>query len=278
MANVNQTTALRLLSESWRTEVEYAANPIRGVFKTITDTGEEHFGPGYKIHWPIVGRITASAYAGTVTAVANTETESVITPTVKYAAVNIQEDVLLTSVTDTVKIYSPGIAEAIWQQVDVDILSLFASFTTNNQTDAGDFTEVAQQTLIAKILNTGGDKVMLGELTGVYHPLKWRPIFQIANYTNASVRGENNGPAKTGILNMAYGVNYIFTSNVQTSTTLRNLIFARKAIWLAKKNNPKIEMERQLGTLSTEVVGSQMYGVSALHEVAGGQHQITTLT
>lgn len=279
MANVTQATGLRLLREDWRDQVQYGVNNVRGWTKAIYDTKEEHFGQGgYKIHWPIVGAITASALSGTfsVTYTANTETESVITPTVAAAGVLIQEDVALTSVVAAPSIYGPALAEAVYQKIDADGLALHASYTTNNRTDAADFTEATFQALVADLLTNGGDKVMLGNLTGFYHPAKWDAIMQIGNFTNAMVRGENNGPAKTGVIGTAYGVNFVFTKNVVTSTTLRNVIVAPMSTWLARKNYPKIEMERSLSDLGTKVVASTMYGVGVLHQVAGACHIITT--
>jgi hypothetical protein len=274
---ITQTTAVKLLPEIIASEVEYAVNNNRGLIPAIWDTQETYFGPGYKIHIPVVGLYAAAAFTtGALTFTAMTETEIVLTPTVSYSAIQIEEPVLLTAVADPVKIYAPALAEAIYQKIEVDGLLQYGDFSTNTVTDAADFTEAAFQTLIAKMMSNGGDKVQPGQLTGVYHPLKWDAIFQLGNFTSAAVRGENNGPAKTGNIGMAYGVNFMFTKNVATSTTLRNLILAKKAMILCRKNRPKIEMERT--DLSTKVVASMMYAIDGAHELAGGQHIITTLT
>lgn len=275
--NVTQTSAAKLLSEQWADRPEYAVNNQRGFVKSIWDTGEQYIGPGFKVHIPIIGAIAASSYAGSVAnTVANVETEITATPTVKYAAVYIQEDVSLTMAYDSVRAYNAAIAEGLYQQPDIDGLSLYAGFTSNDSTDAADFTAATFQGLVSKILSNGGDKVQLGQLDGWYHPLKWDAIMQIADFTNASVRGEDNSSAKTGNVGMAFGVNFNFTKNVQTSTTLRNLIVSKKSMILVRKNRPKIEMERS--DLLTKVVGSLMYAIVVLHEATGGMHRITTTT
>jgi len=277
VANITQTTAAKLLSEIWSDQPEYAVNNTRGFTKSIWDTGETYFGPGFKVHIPIVGTIAASSYAGSVAnVIANTETEITATPTVKYDAVYIQEDVEQTTAYPTVRTYTPALAEGLYQQVDIDGLSLFAGFTSNDSTDAADFTAATFQGLVSKILSNGGDKVQLGQLDGWYHPLKWDAIMQIADFYSASVRGESNSSAKTGNLGMAFGVNFNFTKNVQTSTTLRNLIVSKKSMILVRKNRPKIEMERS--DLLTKVVASTMYAIVVLHEATGGVHRITTTT
>lgn len=276
-----QTTAAKILSEIWASQPEYAVNNTRGFTKSIWDTGETYFGPGFKVNFPIVGAIAATALGAAMSApiantVANTETEIEATPTVTYAAVYLLEDVILTSAYDTVRTYTPALAEALYQQIDIDLLSLFAGFTTNDQTDAGAFTAAAFHTLVSKILTNGGDKVQLGQLDGWYHPQMWDTIMSIADFYTASVRGESNSSAKTGNVGMAFGVNFNFTKNVQVSTTLRNLIVSKKSMVLVRKNRPKIEMERS--DLVTKVVASTMYAGKVLHEASGGVHRVTTTT
>jgi hypothetical protein len=276
---ITQTTAAKLLSELWSNQPEYAVNNTRGFTKSIWDTGETYFGPGFKVHIPIVGAIAAEAYTGaSVTYNNNVETEITATPTVAEAAVKLQEDVLLTTAYDAVRTYTPALAEGLYQKPDIDGLGLYAGFTSNDSTDAGDFTAATFQGLVSKILSNGGDKVQLGQLDGWYHPLKWDAIMAIGDFINASVRGESNSSAKTGNLGQAFGVNFNFTKNVATSTTLRNLIVSKKSMVLVRKNRPKIEMERVLDTLSTTVVASMMYAIVVLHQATGGMHRITTTT
>ena len=274
---LTQTTGLKILSETVSAEVEYGVNASRGLIPAIWDTGEQFFGPGYKVHIPIIATVAGAAFTtGALTFTNNTDTEIVTTPTVAYSAIQIEEPLLIPAVADPVKLYAPALAEGIYQKIDVDGLALYAGYTTNDKTDAADFTEATFQSLVSTMLTNGGDKVMPGQLTGFYHPAKWDAIFQLGNFTNAAVRGEGAGPAKTGVIGMAYGVNFVFTSNVATSTTIRNLILAKKAMVLVRKNRPKIEMERT--DLSTKVVASMMYGIVVGHEKAGGVHRITTTT
>lgn len=276
MAQITQTSALRLLNEIWANSPEYSVNNTRGFTKSIWDTGSTYIGTGYKVHIPIITTVAAAAYSGSVSYTANTETEITATPTVAYSAVQIQEDVLLTAFVDPVKGYGPALSEGLYQKPDIDGLALFAGFTSNDSTDGGDFTAATFHGLISKILANGGDKVQLGQLDGWYHPLKWDAIMGIADFFSASVRGEGNSSAKTGNLGMIFGVNMNFTGNVATSTTLRNLIVSKKSMVLVRKNLPKLEMERT--DLTTKVVASMMYAIVILHQATGGMHRITTLT
>lgn len=279
---ITQTTAVKALPEIWATSNEFSPNNTLGVTKSIMDTGEQYMNqPGYKIHFPIIGTIAATALGaamsgGVSVTVANTETESLVVPTVSYAAVWILEDVFLTMQGGAVDTYAKALRMGIDQQIDIDVLGLYAGFTTNAVTDAADFTEASLQGLISKIISNGGDAVQLGSLDGWYHPLKWDSIAQVGNIISASVRGENNSAAKTGVIGTTYGVNFNFTKNVATSTTLRNLILSRKSIVLARKNRPHIDIERT--DLVNKVTASSMYGVKILLETTGGVHIITTTT
>lgn len=275
--NITQTTAAKLLSEDWGPEAEYAVNNVRGLTKVIWDTGERYMHQGGKVvHIPIVGAIAGAAYSGSVSFTNNVETEITITPSVAYGAVQIQEDVLQVTFKPAPEIYAPAVMEGVFQKIDVDGLSLFAGFTSNDRTDAADFTEATFHTLVSDIISNGGDKVMPGELYGFYHPAKWDAIMPLGNFNSAAVRGDGAAPAKTGVIGMAFGVNFLFTKNVQTSTTIRNLILSKKSMILVRKNRPKIEMERT--DLTTKMVGSLMYGIAVLHQATGGMHRITTTT
>jgi hypothetical protein len=99
-----QGTAVKALPELWAAQPEYAVNNQLGFVRSCTDTGETYFGPGYKIHIPIIDVIAATSIgaamsAGVANSVAGTPTEgntSGYTPTVVYAAVYFLEDVSLT--------------------------------------------------------------------------------------------------------------------------------------------------------------------------------------
>jgi hypothetical protein len=273
----------KAIPQLWAAQPEYAVNNQLGFVRSCYDTGEMYFGPGGTIHIPIIDTIAATSLGAAMSApiansVAGTPTEgntSGYVPTVVYAAVFFLEDTSQTMAYGDIKTYTPALSQSLYQQIDVDGLSNYAGLT-HSQTDAADFTAANCQALISKIINGGGDKVQLGQLDAWYHPLKWDTVMGDASFYSGAVRGEDNSPAKTGTLGMAWGVNWNFTGNVQTSTTLRNVIVGKKALVLVRKNRPKIEMERT--DLVTKVVASTMYKFAPLHPATGGQHIITTTT
>lgn len=190
-----------------------------------------------------------------------------------YTAVEIYEDVLNTTIVDTVKAYAPALAEGLYQKVEEDILGQHATtVATVGTSSAGyNFLEADFLTGLARLHAEGKDKVVPGKIYGVYHPLQYDNIMAVQNIVSAAVRGESNGPAKTGVIGLSNGVNMFFTSNVVTFTTnMCNLLIVPKWLILARKNRPKIEMERT--NLATRVVASTMYGVTVQWSNCGIRH------
>lgn len=284
---IDLTKAGALIPTLWENRIQYAANKRRGLTRMITDTGSKWFGPGGTIKWPVMQVWPAAVALANPLVVQDTAQNigsSDITPTVITTYAQLQEPAALTGITDLIGAYSPIMAESLYQKVDVDIATLFQSLVLNVggavEWGEGDFLSA-----ISTLLTNGGDKVEIGNIFGVYHPAKWDAILGTGNIVNASVRGESNSAAKTGMVELAYGVKIFFTANVTTSTTLRNAIFVKDCFWMARKNRPKIELERDLHNgMVTKIVGSTMYGTTILHKSTtpqfttdlGVEHRTTT--
>jgi hypothetical protein len=281
-ASVTSATAGTLISNLWSDQIEYAANDVRGVVNFVTDTGERWFGPGGgNILFPNVGSIAATAYgAGTtvLTFTANTEGVTTVNPLVIYTGVELYEDFLNTSIVDAVKAYAPVLAEGLYQHIEETILGKHATtVTTVGSSAAGyNFLEADFLTGLAQLHANGKDKVVPGKIYGIYHPLQYDNMMAISNIVSASVRGETNGPAKTGVIGMSNGTNIFFTTNVAlTSATICNLLIVPKWLILARKNRPKIEMERS--NLATKVIASTQYGVTVQWSNCAVRHATMSL-
>ncbi len=199
-------------------------------------------------------------------------------PTVVYAAVEIYEDALNTAIADLAKVYSPVLAEGLYQNIEETILGKHATtITTVGTSSAGyNFLEADFLSGLAQLHASGKDKVVPGKIYGVYHPLQYDNMMGVSNIVSAAVRGETNGPAKTGVIGLSNGVNIFFTSNVQLGTTgFCNLLIVPKWAILARKNRPKIEMERT--NLATRVVASTQYGVAVQWSNCGVRHLTQSL-
>jgi len=223
-----------------------------------------------------VPTVSATAYnAGATVATFSAITTGITTvnPTVVYTAVQIYEDLLNTSVVDAVKAFAPVLAEGIYQNIEETILGKHATtVTTVGTSSAGyNFLEADFLSGLAQLHANGKDKVVPGKIYGIYHPLQYDNMMAVSNIVSASVRGETNGPAKTGVIGLSNGVNIFFTSNVQLLTAnMCNLLIVPKWLILARKNRPKIEMQRE--DLTTKVIASTQYGVAVQWSNCGVRH------
>jgi len=277
LAAVTSVTAATLISNLWSEQIEFAANDVRGVVDFVTDTGDRYFGPGGgSIFFPNVGAIAATAYGAgttTLTFTANTEGTTTVTPTVIYTAVELYEDVLNTTISDAVAIYKKPLAEGLFQNIEEGILGQHATtVTTVGTSSAGyNFLEADFLSGLAQLHANGKDKVVPGKIYGIYHPLQLDNMLSIQNIVSAAVRGETNAPAKTGVIGLSNGVNIFFTSNVQLLTAnMCNLLIVPKWLILARKNRPKVEMERT--SLATQVIASTQVGYTVQWSNCGVRH------
>lgn len=269
------TSAGRLLNEVWVKNIAYAINPQRGFINRITDTGEQYIGPGWKVHWPIMPVWTSAAFSsGTnITYTDANVTESVATPSIGLAAAVIGDDVIKTTEVPCIEAYSRALGEAVLQKVEVDGLSNFASSTSTVGSSTSLWAEADFLTALGNLATNAGDKFAPGAWYGVYAVGQYKNALSYGNLVSASVRGETNGPAKTGQLALAYGGDLMFTNNVATSTSRRGILFVKPWLWIARKDRPTVRMEWSADYLGVKVVASHMYGFAVLINGLATQHQ-----
>ena len=261
MGNVTTTTAAAIIPEIWEAEVEFAAHNNRGFSGRIMEF--QFAGPGDVLHIPKIGAISAAAFSGVVSYTANTETSVDITPDVSYAAVQIDRKADVRSVTSLGNVYQVELGQSLAQYEDEQIAGLYAGLS-RSVGGASDFSEANYLLAIRNLIQHGKNKVVMGmtPIWGVFHPAQWD-----------QVRGEVDGPAKTGSIDLAYGVNISFSSSVQVSTTARNMIYTSRAFAIARKQTPTIDVEFDADTLSTKIVASQDFGVAEMNDDLGVEYQ-----
>lgn len=273
MAHVTTTTAAAIIPEIWEAEVEFAAHNHRGFSGRILEY--QFGGPGDVLHVPKIGAISAAAFSGTVSYTANTESTVDITPDVSYAAVQIDRKADIRAITDLGNMYQVELGRSLAQYEDEQIASLYAGLS-QSMGGSSDFSEANYLLAIRTLIQGAKDKVVMGmtPIWGVFHPVQWDHALVVGNLNSAMVRGDAGaGPAKSGVINMAYGVNIDFSSSVQVSTTARNLFYTQRAFAIARKMNPTIDIEWDSDTLSTKVVASQDFGVAELNDELGVEYK-----
>jgi hypothetical protein len=276
---ITPTTAGALIPTLWEKKIQYSANNRRGLTRLILDTGSKWYGPGGTIKWPIMQQWPAALdYTGAFLTIQDTAQNigsSDITPSWIYTHGVLREDAAQTGIVDLIQAYSPPMGESLYQKVDIAIATVFGSAVATVG-GAVAWSESDFQLAISTLLTNGGDKVEMGQIYGVYHTSLWDDFFSTGNIVNAAYRGDpGKGGAITGVVEMAYGVKIMFTANVQ-NTPKSNAVFVRDAIWMARKNRPKIELGRNItgvdavGTdipgLSTSIACSTGFGTTFLHK------------
>lgn len=253
----------------------YLPNDVRGIVNMVTDTGETFFGAGGTISFPQISAIAATAYGagGTVTYTANTEGTTTVTPTVIYTAVALYEDALNTSIKDLPTVYAPVLAEGLFQNMEEAITALHAStITTVGSSNTGyNFLEADFFNGLEQLHANAKDKAVPGQIYAIYHPLQYGNMMQVPTFASAAYRGETNGPAKTGVIGQAGGAKLFFTTNVNTQTAaINNLLIVPSWCILARKNRPKVELERS--QLALRMIASTQFGVKVQSTLLGVRH------
>ncbi len=269
MANVTTTTAAALIPEMWSADVELAAQEHRGFAGRIKEF--PFSGPGDVLHIPKIGAIAAAAFSGSVSYTANTESTVDITPDVSYAAVQIDRKADVRSILSLAGMYQEELGKGLAQYEDVQIASLYAGLSQSVGTSS-DFSEQNFLLAIRTLLQSGKNRVMIGvtPIWGVFHPAQWDHVLVVSNLNNAMIRGDAGaGPAKTGTIGLAYGVNIDFSGNVQVSTTARNMFYTSEAFAIARKYTPTVDMDFDVDSLSNKIVASQDFGVAELNDNLG---------
>lgn len=258
----------------------YLPNDVRGIVNFVQDTGETFFGAGGTISFPNLAAIAATAFGagGTITYTANTEGTTTVTPTVIYTASVVYEDVLNTTIVQMPDKMAPILAEGLFQNIEETITALHAStITTVGSSAAGyNFLEADYFNGLEQLHANAKDKAVPGKIYALYHPLQYGNMMQTPTFASAAYRGETNGPAKTGIIGMAGGAQVFWTTNVNTQTSaINNLLIVPPWCILARKNRPKVELERS--QLALRMIASTQIGVKVQLSTLGVRHLVQSV-
>lgn len=166
----------------------------------------------------------------------------------------------------------------MFQNIEEAIFNLHAStITTVGSSAAGyNFLEADYFNGLEQLHANAKDKAVPGQIYACYHSLQYGNIMQVPSIVSAAYRGETNGPAKTGVIGMSNGTKFFFTTNVATQTSaINNLLIVPAWVILARKNNPKVELERT--QLAIRMIASTQFGVKAQSSLCGVRHLVQSV-
>lgn len=244
-------------------------------------------GPGLIHQTPFIRKLKAETDTDAPTAQAldsgtSDETSpSAATVSVQCAYVQLKDLAALASVDDMAAIAGQLIGQSLVTRRDLDLVTLFASFTTNQ--GGANTSRLAPADLYDAY----------GSLRRYFAPLPyhlvlnpvqiWSSIGLISLFDNSTDAIQTMGPgtvgedfARYGFAGMALGFNLWSDANVAVSATVYNgsgAAFSRQALKQVMKRGLVIEVERDSAAIADKIVGSEIRGEAVLRNLHGNEMQ-----
>jgi hypothetical protein len=235
---------------------------------------------------PFITKITAEAddsYSSTAQAMdagGSVETSpSAATVGVHGAYIQLKDIASLGSVGDMAAIAGQLIGQCLVVRKDLDLATLFASFTTNQGSTTS--TALAPADLYDAY---GSLRTYFAPLPYhlVLHPIQiWDGHGLIVLFDNSSDAIQSHGLgtvgedfARYGFAGMAMGFNLWADANISIGTTTGSgAAFSREAIKNVRKRDFQIEIERDSAEVANKIVGSEIRGEAILRNRHGNEMQ-----
>jgi hypothetical protein len=244
-------------------------------------------GPGYIHQTPSVVKLSAAeSDAPTAEAIemsGSDETSASMSATVAIhsAYVQLKDLCNLTSIEDMAALAGQLIGNAIVVRKDLDLVTLFTSFST----DQGGVT--ASGAMAPADLYDAYGSLRLYHAPLPYHlalnPQQiWKSIGLISLFDNSSDAVQSAGVgtvgedwARSGFAGMVMGFNLWSDANIvfTTSANGQGAAFSRQAIKQVYKRGFQIEIERDTANLANKIVGSEIRGETILRNKHGNGMQ-----
>lgn len=162
---------------------------------------------------------------------------------------------------------------AIATKIDVDLVTLFATFTTDKGTGAGNAATIATLGAAVAVL-TNAKAMQYGQPAAVLHPYHWHDIWVLlgqpaATYSN--LQEFTNAALRDYFVGDLLGVNFYRSSNiaVDASDDAVSGIFVKSALMLDTRRAPRLEIERDASARATELNMTGGYAVGIVRQEFG---------
>lgn len=245
-------------------------------------------GPGVVHQTPFVKKLTSEADDSlTAQALDSTTSEetspSAATVGVHGAYVQLKEIAQLGSVDDMAAVAGKLIGQCIVVRRDLDLATLFASFSTNQG-------GMNVDPVPADLYDAYGSlRTYFAPLPYhlVLHPGHiWRSTGLISLFDNSSDAFQSSGFGtvgeeftKYGYAGMVMGMNLWADANITvTSQNASGAVFSKQAIKYVAKRPFRIDIEGDAAEVATKIVGSEMWGEAILRNLHGNEMQFDTVS
>lgn len=269
MAQIAATEANAAIVERWRTVAlkalfapMVAKNRVTNVTADIQEMGDIlHVKINPK---PTVGNITAATGAYTAEAVTISNVDLTINAW-KYVAHDVVDIADIQSDIDLYNNFSQAFVPALGEQIDVDILGLWSSATTNGAIgDALTGDGFGDGVILPADLTLDDLDVPQDDRSWLLPPVAINQLLKDSKFVDAHRTGLPKGAMTNGILADIYGVPAYKSTKVATSGNIRKgMLIQRNGLMVGIQRNIKIEKFART-QFSTPFAASVLYGVAVL--------------
>lgn len=279
MAVLTPTSHALFIPEVWTKEAQLARRNKLVAANLVTRQYESDLAVGDTVHVPFVANLTAdSVTPGTdLTPVAPTETEvQIVVDTMKGKAVTLHDWTKKQSKYDLAKIYGGQIGEALARAIDTDVLAAISTGSTNTAIDGG--SGITYANIVAAVTALDTANVPQEGRAFIFNAKAMGDLRQLAEFTRYDATGQMNpSVAKTSdgrAVGSIYGIPVYLSNNIRTVAGTpnkdHNILVHKDAVALIVQKDVTFETDRRSLALSTDVVGSCLYGVKTLR----GDHSV----
>lgn len=234
--------------------------------------------PGQSYDFYELGDLTVAAIAAAGTANTNTEW----THTIRAVAlsdwrgtnIRVAKRASEQSSFDYAKEFGVAAAGALGEDMDIQVLSDYANFTSNiigssTNTAPDAFNDAMIRGALARIENRSVRRVD-EPMSAALSPTSWYQLLADPDFKRSDATGAGKGVHVNGIVLPIYGLKVLVTPGVQTTgANIANLIFAQKAIGVVLNKDISIETHDKLGDFSVAHLGWWLGGSAFIQQQAG---------
>jgi hypothetical protein len=289
MANTSGASTTTTLAEAIPTIVASALLELdEGDVIGPLVTNIDFAGPGVLHQTPFINRLTAEtddslAYQTLEASTSDETSPSAATVGVHGAYVSLKDIAALATVDDMAAVAGQLIGQCLTVRKDLDLVTLFASFTTNQG--------AALTNMVPADLYDCYGSLRTYHATGAYnlvlHPQQiWSTVGLISFFDNSS--DAISGSAAPGSVSEDFTRNgwagkvlgfdlYSDANIVLTSYNGSGAAFTKDAIKLVSKRGLMIEIERDSVEVADKIVGNGIWGEAILRNLHGNEMQFDTV-
>jgi hypothetical protein len=194
-------------------------------------------------------------------------TKATLTPGEVISQVTLTDRNMDTDPHGAVRDAAVELGASIATKIDTDLLSLFASFTTDKGTGAGNAATIASAGAAIAVLSNN-KAFQYGQISAVWHPYHWHDLWvelgrPAATYANSD--GLTAEALRSYFVADWLGIMHYRSANIAVdgATDAISGIFAPPAIMLDTRRAPRLEQERDASARATEwnMSAGYAYGV-----------------